>query len=203
MFKVICPGLIFFVLVLRLESLKGFAEKREILSNCHANFCKEYFFTCVLIAKVWVRRFGYMQEAKNTARAVVRIGFDGRVHKYFKGLQARERYENEVRVLRFLEERQCPFVPRILEAVDEDLYLVTTNCGGRVERISNEKKESLFAELENYGVRHDDAEVRNITYNSWTGSFCIIDFEFATILEPGYPPSPEMLSEPDRSKWVQ
>ena len=31
---------------------------------------------------------------KNTARALVRIGYDGRVHKYFRGPQARERYEN-------------------------------------------------------------------------------------------------------------
>ena len=26
-----------------------------------------------------------MEEAKNTARAIVHIGYDGRVHKYFKG----------------------------------------------------------------------------------------------------------------------
>ena len=42
-----------------------------------------------------------MEEAKNTARAIVRIGYDGRVHKYFKGPQAQERYENELRVLKF------------------------------------------------------------------------------------------------------
>ena len=40
-----------------------------------------------------------MEEAKNTALAVVRIGYDGLVHKTFKGPQARERYENELRVL--------------------------------------------------------------------------------------------------------
>lgn len=144
-----------------------------------------------------------MQEAKNTARALVRIGFDGRVHKYFKGLQAKERFENEVRVLHFLEEKGCEFVPRILELDVSKLYLVTTNCGTRVDRMSQEKKEFLFAELERFGVRHDDAEIRNITYNLRTGQFCIIDFEFATILEPGYPPSPEMISEPDRSKWLE
>ncbi|MGB0259404.1 MAG: serine/threonine protein phosphatase, partial [Coraliomargarita sp.] len=50
-----------------------------------------------------------MHEAKNTARALVRIGFDGRVHKYFRGPQAKERYENEVRVLRYLEAKKCNF----------------------------------------------------------------------------------------------
>jgi tRNA A-37 threonylcarbamoyl transferase component Bud32 len=39
--------------------------------------------------------------------------------------------------------------------------------------------------LENYGVRHGDPFVRNVTYNTQLGRFCIIDFEFATILETG------------------
>ncbi|MFQ3271692.1 MAG: hypothetical protein ACI9A1_002019, partial [Lentimonas sp.] len=51
--------------------------------------------------------------------------------------------------------------------------------------------------------RHDDAEVRNITYDARQGRFCVIDFEFATILVPGYPPSPEMRANPDRSAWNQ
>jgi predicted Ser/Thr protein kinase len=142
-----------------------------------------------------------MREAKNTARAVVHIGYDGRVHKYFKGPQARERYENEVRVLEFLAKRGCNFVPKIVAQDDEELYLVTTNCGGRVDRMSDEKKKQIFDDLEATGVRHDDAEVRNITYSQQMGRFCVIDFEFATILEPGYPPSPEMKSVADRSQW--
>ena len=143
-----------------------------------------------------------MHEAKNTARATVHIGYDGRVHKYFKGPQARERYENEVRVLKFLEQHACKFVPRILESDDEQMYLVTSNCGSRVDHISKAKEEQIFAELEQYGVQHDDAEVRNITYSQQLGRFCVIDFEFATILVPGYPPAPEMKSVADRSKWM-
>jgi hypothetical protein len=34
-----------------------------------------------------------------------------------------------------------------------------------------------------YGVRHDDPEVRNVTYSNKEGRFCLIDFEFATILD--------------------
>ena len=67
-----------------------------------------------------------MEEAKNTARAMVRIGYDGRVHKYFKGPQAQERYENELRVLKFLEERDCSFVPKILDRNAGELYLPLT-----------------------------------------------------------------------------
>ncbi len=129
------------------------------------------------------------------------IGYDGRVHKTFKGPQAKERYENEVRVLDFLQKNNCSFVPRIIEKDDEKLYLVTSNCGSRVEHVSEGKKKRLFAELEQYGVRHEDAEVRNITYDEHQGRFCIIDFEFATILLPGYPPSPPMKSNPDRNNY--
>lgn len=144
-----------------------------------------------------------MHEAKNTARALVRIGFDGRVHKYFRGPQAKERYDNEVRVLKFLDAKGCDFVPKIITADDADLYLVTTNAGKRVDHVSDSKRDKLFAKLEAMGVRHDDAEVRNITYDERAGQFCIIDFEFATILEPGYPPSPKMESVANRAEWKQ
>jgi len=144
-----------------------------------------------------------MEEAKNTARAVVHIGYDGRVHKTFRGPQARERYENEVRVLKFLKKHGCNFVPKIVEKDDAKLFLMTTNCGKRVEHVSEKKREQVFFELEQYGVRHDDAEVRNITYSPQQGRFCVIDFEFATILVPGYPPSPTMESVADRSQWQE
>ena len=54
-----------------------------------------------------------VKEAKNTARALVRIGFDGRVHKSFRAADAQKRFENELRVLLYLQERGCEFVPRI------------------------------------------------------------------------------------------
>ena len=57
-----------------------------------------------------------MQEVKNTQRALVRIGYDGLVHKTFRGPQAYARFENEVRVLRHLEARGCNFVPKLIEA---------------------------------------------------------------------------------------
>jgi hypothetical protein len=48
---------------------------------------------------------------------------------------------------------------------------------------------ALFAELAPFGVRHDDAEMRNVTYRISDGRFCLIDFEFATILDdPALPP---------------
>lgn len=126
-----------------------------------------------------------MHEMKDTARALVRIGFDGRVHKTFRGHQARERFEHEVRVLRHLELRGCTFVPRILEVEPETLKMVTTHCGGRVDHMNPERQVEIFAELEQYGVRHEDRELRNITYRVTDGRFCVIDFEFATLLEGG------------------
>ncbi len=131
-----------------------------------------------------------MQEAKDTRRALVHIGYDGRVHKTFRGHQARERFENEVRVLRHLEAAGCDFVPRVLETDPENLKLITTSCGTRVDHMNEERMKTLFAELEQYGVRHDDPFLRNITYRFSDGRFCIIDFELATLLGGPPPPAP-------------
>jgi tRNA A-37 threonylcarbamoyl transferase component Bud32 len=123
-----------------------------------------------------------MLKVKDTLRATVHLSFDGRVFKAYHGANARERFDNEVRVLRHLKTRSCPFVPRLLEANEKDLRITTSNCGSRVEHIDDERAKQLFAELEKYGVRHDDADPRNITYRFTDGRFCLIDFEFATIL---------------------
>jgi tRNA A-37 threonylcarbamoyl transferase component Bud32 len=129
-----------------------------------------------------------MHEVKDTQRAVVRIGFDGRVHKTFRGPKAAERFANEVRVLRHLEARGCTFVPRLLESEPSQLKIVTTNCGSIVDQLNPERMKELFDELETYGVRHDDAFLRNVTYRATDGRFCLIDFEFATILDTPAPP---------------
>jgi hypothetical protein len=123
-----------------------------------------------------------MNIVKDTLRATVRVGYDGRVYKQFRGPKAAERFANEVAVLRHLEARGCGFVPRLLEADAEQLKIVTTNCGSHVEHLDEERTRELFAQLLPYGVRHDDAEMRNVTYRQQDGRFCLIDFEFATIL---------------------
>ena len=130
-----------------------------------------------------------MLKVKDTLRATVNLGFDGRVFKVFHGPDAEQRFNNEVRVLRHLEARGCPFVPRLLEANPVLLRLVTTNCGQRVEHLDAARTQQLFAELEPYGVRHDDPDRRNVTYRQSDGRFCLIDFEFATLL-PGFETAP-------------
>jgi hypothetical protein len=126
-----------------------------------------------------------MHEMKDTVRSLVRISYDGLVHKTFRGHRAKERFEHEVLVLRHLEAKGCLFVPRLLKVEPENLKIVTTNCGSRIEQLGAEHQKELFAELEHYGVRHEDREMRNVTYRPTDGRFCIIDFEFATLLEGG------------------
>ncbi len=124
-----------------------------------------------------------MPEVKDTKRATVHIGYDGRVHKQFRGARAHERFANEVAVLRYLAEQKCPFVPQLLDSDAEKLSIITTNCGSIVSHLSETKLTSLFDELETFGVRHEDPFVRNVTYRASDGRFCLIDFEFATILD--------------------
>ena len=126
-----------------------------------------------------------MLKVKDTLRATVQVSFDGRVFKTYHGPNALERFTNEVRLLRFLERKGCGFVPRLLEADAAKLRIVTNNCGTRVDHLDEQRRAELFAELETYGVRHDDPDMRNVTYRQSDGRFCIVDFELATIL-PGF-----------------
>lgn len=127
-----------------------------------------------------------MNMVKDTLRATVRLGYDGRVHKQFRGPKAEERFATEVKILKHLEERACPFVPRLLESDPDELRIVTTNCGTRVDHLDEARCKELFDELLEFGVRHDDPEMRNVTYRQSDGRFCLIDFEFATLLEDGH-----------------
>ncbi len=126
-----------------------------------------------------------MLKVKDTLRATVQLTFDGRVFKTYHGPDARERFTREVRLLRHLESHGCGFVPRLLEADAEKLRIVTTKCGSRVEHLDQERAQALFAELEQFGVRHDDPDIRNVTYRQADGRFCVVDFELATLL-PGF-----------------
>lgn len=141
-----------------------------------------------------------MQDVKDSKQATVRIGYDGKVHKTFRGPLARRRFDNELQVLLYLQKQNCPFVPRVLEHDAENLYMVTTNCGTIVDKISQEKLTHLFQELEQYGVRHNDPYPRNVTYNPDLGRFCLIDFEFATITATGEGFSLEELEKMNKGK---
>lgn len=124
-----------------------------------------------------------MKELKDGLRSLVRIDFQGRVHKQFRGTDSDIRFANEIKVLKVLEERGAPNVPVLLDSDKETLTIVTTNCGAPAPLITVEKATALFQELEElYGIRHDDPEPRNVTYSQRMGRFCLIDFELASIL---------------------
>lgn len=130
-----------------------------------------------------------MLKVKDTLRATVHLTFDGRVVKVYHGPNAQARFDNEVRILRHLEARGCSFVPKLLDTDRDALRIVTSSCGSRVEHLDEARLKELFAELEQFGVRHDDPDIRNVTYRRSDGRFCLIDFELAGIL-PGCEPAP-------------
>ncbi|MEM0896181.1 MAG: protein phosphatase 2C domain-containing protein [Verrucomicrobiota bacterium] len=133
-----------------------------------------------------------MKEVKDSIRSHVRIGFDGSVHKTFRGTDADKRFAREVEVLQYLEKLECDYVPRVLEHDPKTLYLVTTNCGQVADKVSERKQKELFGGLlDDYGVKHGDEFPRNITYDARRGHFCVIDFELAEIVDekaPGHHP---------------
>lgn len=123
-----------------------------------------------------------MLKVKDTLRSTVQVSFDGRVLKTYHGRDAQTRFDNEVRVLTYLEAKKCDFVPRLIESDPAKLRIITTHCGTRLEHLDPERAREIFAELETYGVRHDDPDIRNVTYRQSDGRFCVVDFELATIL---------------------
>ena len=132
-----------------------------------------------------------MRNLKDGIRSHVRIDWQGRVHKRYRGTGAEQRYATEVAVLQALEERGCDYVPRLLETHPEELYIVTTNCGSPAPQIRKERADELFADLErDFGVRHLDPEARNVTYSDRIGRFCLIDFELAELLPDPRPATP-------------
>jgi hypothetical protein len=126
-----------------------------------------------------------MLQVKDTLRATVKLSFDGRVFKKYHGHDAPARFAKEVEVLRFLERQGCNFVPKLLACDSHKLEIVTSNCGTRVDHLDDKRAHELFNELESFGVRHDDPDMRNVTYRQSDGRFCVVDFELATIL-PGF-----------------
>ena len=125
-----------------------------------------------------------MRNLKDGIRSLVKIDYYGNVHKYFRGTDKEERFANEIRILKALEERGCDFVPKYIESDEAELHLVTTNGGSPAPAVSEKKCNKMFQKLEEkYGVRHDDPFPRNITYDEKNGQFCVIDFELATLLD--------------------
>lgn len=137
-----------------------------------------------------------MKIAKDGIRSIVKVGYDGRVHKTFRGTGKEERFENEVRVLKALEARGCEIVPRLLDSDPGTLTIITTNCGAPAsDAISEERAAELFKSLEDdFGIVHDDPFPRNITYHARLGQFCVIDFELAKIL-----PDPKHRTDSDEA----
>jgi len=142
-----------------------------------------------------------MHRFKDTAQAKVSMLNNGTVEKSYRGPGAEHRFENEVRVLRHLQKAECSFVPRLLSADAETLTIRMTHCGQPVQHLDARRLRSLFLELEDYGVRHNDPYGRNITYEPVSGHFCIIDFEFATLLADGSGYTLASLAEESR-EWV-
>ena len=110
----------------------------------------------------------FMLVFKDSPRARVRFRSNGNITKQFRGATARERFANEVRVLRFLESKLCPFVPRLIHADPDRLEIDITHCGAAIQYLSPRKLEEIFSSLEAYGVRHEDQAMRNVTYLALT-----------------------------------
>src|SRR5688572_25973766 len=83
--------------------------------NFHGRIARHRVYNCAACADLISAPVpGNMPlKVKDTLRATVHLTFDGRVIKAYHGPNARERFDQETKVLKFLEQRGCPFVPRL------------------------------------------------------------------------------------------
>jgi hypothetical protein len=119
-----------------------------------------------------------MQEAKDTRRALVHIGLRWAGAQDLSAVIWPANASKTKSVCCAIWRRAAANLSPVLEADPENLKMITTNCGSRVDHMARTAMKELFAELEQYGVRHDDPFLRNITYRFSDGRFCVIDFEF-------------------------
>ncbi len=103
--------------------------------------------------------------------------------------QARARFTNEVRILRHLEARGWRgSSPACSKPIPSSFQIITTNCSIAPRGASGRGTpgRNCLPNWSTFGVRHDDADMRNVTYRQSDGRFCVIDFELAAIT-PGLP----------------
>ena len=131
----------------------------------------------------------FMPVINDRPRAKVRLRSDWSVSKQFRGANAQERFENEIRVLRFLESKLCHFAPRLIHTDPKLLEISITHCGAEIEHLSPRKLEEIFTSLESYGVRHEEPAIQNLSYRASDGCFCVIDFEHASIIDESNAPA--------------
>ncbi|MFN7875608.1 MAG: hypothetical protein ACK5PB_09825 [Pirellula sp.] len=123
-----------------------------------------------------------MHALKNTKRAFVLRTGNGHIRKTFTGPKREIRFWNEVRILRYLNDKGCPFVPKLICIDTPSFTIIVSYAGEPIQSISEEKLNLIFSNLEEFGVRHQDQAARNILYNHRAGEFSVIDFEFAELI---------------------
>ena len=133
---------------------------------------------------------------KDGIRSQVRIDFYGNVHKRLRGTDADKRYATEVAVLKVLEERGCPYVPRLLEEHPEELYFVSTNCGKLATQISKEKADHAVRQA-GKGIRRAPPRRRTAQHHLFRETRLLLHHRFRTGRDPAAPAGPRHASSED------
>ncbi len=123
-----------------------------------------------------------MEQVKDTLRATVRISYDGKVYKTFRGPTPMSVSPPKFGCSAISKSDNVPSFRAFWRRIAAQLRIVTTNCGRRVEHLDDEPGEGAFCRTCHMGSATTMPRCRNVTYRQSDGRFCLIDFEFATIL---------------------
>ena len=73
-------------------------------------------------------------------------------------------------------------MPRLLNADEAKVRIITSNRGTRVEHLDEARTKEILPNWKSSACATMIPDIRNVTYRQKDGRFCLIDFEFATIL---------------------
>ena len=100
---------------------------------------------------------------QNNARAVVKIDkTNGIVEKNFLGDDednVRDRFETEIKILKYLESKGCDFVPKLIEFDEESFFVKTSYMGESLGEIDIAEHRKIHDRLIAFGVTHNDSVI--------------------------------------------
>tara|TARA_R100000654_G_scaffold53144_1_gene79287 strand:+ start:261 stop:764 length:504 start_codon:yes stop_codon:yes gene_type:complete len=97
---------------------------------------------------------------KDTERSLVKLDKDkGIIEKTFVGNNAKERFENEVNILKHLDNKGFDNCPKLLDSDPENFVVTQTYVGEKLGEIDIAEHRNIHNRLIAFGVTHNDSVI--------------------------------------------
>ena len=101
-----------------------------------------------------------MKIIENTERSLVKLDKDkGIIEKTFVGYNTKERFENEVNILKHLKNKGFDNCPELLDSDPENFVVTQTYVGEKLDEIDIAEHRKIHNRLIAFGVTHNDSVI--------------------------------------------